>query len=76
MADSRALPFRDAIEAGFGTGARWAMAHAAIVLVGCSLVVTGLLLQLPRLEIDISDEGFLRPGDPVRVAYNAFNRQF
>ena len=76
MADSRALPLRDAIEAGFGTWARWAMAHAAIVLVGCSLVVTGLLLQLPRLEIDISDEGFLRPGDPVRVAYNAFNRQF
>ncbi|MBW2233250.1 MAG: MMPL family transporter [Deltaproteobacteria bacterium] len=31
---------------------------------------------LPRLQFDLSDKGFLREDDPVRVTYDAFNRQF
>ncbi|MBW2401430.1 MAG: MMPL family transporter [Deltaproteobacteria bacterium] len=43
-----------------------------------SMVVLALVLgvQLPRIEIDTSNESFLRADDPTRVVYSAFREQF
>ena len=67
---------RDRIEAGFGLWGEIVVGrHGAVIAL--SLVLAGAFLaQLPRLEFDLSDKGFLREDDPVRVTYDAFNRQF
>jgi len=40
------------------------------------LFVAALASQVPKLSIDTSTEGFLAEGDPVRIAYDNFRRQF
>jgi predicted RND superfamily exporter protein len=40
------------------------------------LAVAAFASAIPRLEIDTSSEGFLEPGDPVRVQYDSFREQF
>ena len=80
MAPPGAHPTRarihDRIERAF---ARWGalVVRRPGVVIALSLVLSvAFVAQLPRLHFDLSDKGFLRPGDPVRVTYEAFNRQF
>lgn len=49
---------------------RWAVIALMIVL-GLTAV-----RQLPNLTIDMSDEGFLHPDDPILTSYNDFRDQF
>jgi predicted RND superfamily exporter protein len=67
---------RDRIETGFERWARLVFRHARAALAVSLLAVAGLAAQLPRLELEVSDEAFLHETDPVRVAYDRFRRQF
>jgi hydrophobe/amphiphile efflux-3 (HAE3) family protein len=49
---------------------RWGVIAATV------LIALGLGSQLGRLETDTSTENYLRSGDPVRAAYDAFREQF
>jgi predicted RND superfamily exporter protein len=49
---------------------RWPIIGAMVVLA----LVLGA--QLPRIEIDTSNESFLRADDPTRVVYSAFRERF
>ena len=41
------------------------------------LVLSGILIvQIPKITIDTSTEGFLHDDDPALLAYNAFRDQF
>ena len=40
------------------------------------LVIAGILSQLPKLRVDISNEGFMHEDDPSLIDYNAFREQF
>jgi hypothetical protein len=67
---------RDRIEAGFERWGhfvvrfRWAVIAIVLAFSGA------LIAQIPKITLDVSTEGFLRPGDPILVAYNAFRDQF
>ncbi len=49
---------------------RWVVVALMIVL------ALGAVRQLPNLRIDMSDEGFLHPSDPILKTYNDFRDQF
>lgn len=49
---------------------RWLIVALMIVL------AAGAVSQLPQLTIDMSDEGFLHPDDPILETYNDFRDQF
>ena len=67
---------RDRIELGFRAWAALVVRHAWLALVGVALATGAMLAALPRLQIDTSDESFLREADPVRLTHNSFKRQF
>jgi len=46
------------------------------VIAVCGLLTLCLVVWLPRLTLDTSAQSFLRADDPVRVTFDAFNRQF
>ena len=70
------MRLRDRVEGAFRTWGQLVV-HRPATVIGLSLFVAVVLIaQLPRLEFDLSDKGFLREDDPVRVTYEAFNRQF
>jgi len=67
---------RDGVEARFAWWGEFVVRRRGSVIV-LSLLLTGALVaQLPRLKFDLSDKGFLHENDPVRLTYDAFNRQF
>lgn len=70
------MGIRDHIEAGFERWARLVFRRARAALALSLLAVAGLATQLPRLELEVSDEAFLLETDPVRVAYDRFRAQF
>jgi predicted RND superfamily exporter protein len=45
-------------------------------LVVMFLLIAGILSQLPKLTLDISNEGFLHEDDQSLIDYNAFREQF
>ena len=49
---------------------RWALVVLMLVLAGASVS------RLPHLSIDMSDEGFLHPEDPILTDYTEFRDQF
>ena len=50
--------------------------HRILTLI-IMLVLSGLLIvQIPKITIDTSTEGFLHEDDPALLAYNAFRDQF
>jgi len=69
-------PMRDRIEAAFGRWGALVVRRPAPIIALCLVLTGAFVAQLPRLRFDLSDKGFLRKGDPVRVTYDAFNRQF
>ncbi len=69
-------PIRARIELGFERWARWVVNRPFSVIMVSLGLTAALMAQLPNLTIDVSDESFLHEGDPVRVAYRAYTRQF
>ncbi|MBW2386749.1 MAG: hypothetical protein JRG92_24225, partial [Deltaproteobacteria bacterium] len=67
---------RDRIEAVFRRWGEFVVRRPCAVISLCLVLTSALVAQLPRLQFDLSDKGFLREDDPVRVTYDAFNRQF
>jgi predicted RND superfamily exporter protein len=67
---------RDRIEGIFERWGRWTVRRPRTAIAGLVLLTLALATQLPKLEIDGSDESFLLPNDPARVAYDAFRAQF
>ena len=55
---------------------RASVRHAGRVVAAVLLITGALLGGLGRLEIDTTQEGFLLPGDPTRVAYREFRETF
>jgi uncharacterized protein len=47
-----------------------------VVLIGIMLLTLALASQISKLTIDTSNEGFLRPDDPILLSYNDFRDQF
>ncbi len=67
---------RDPIEAGFERFGRVLYRNAWKVIAVFVLLVAALATQLPKLRVDTSTEGLLKPHDPVRVAYDDFRERF
>jgi len=67
---------KDRIERGFGVWGHFAYRHAWLVIALMLAISAGLTSQLSRLAIDTSTEGFLHEGDPIRIKYEKFRRQF
>ena len=67
---------RERIEHGFERWGYWVFDHPWIVLLGCVVLLGGLISQIPRLKVDTSTEGFLHEMDPIRQVYNGFRFQF
>jgi uncharacterized membrane protein YdfJ with MMPL/SSD domain len=66
---------RDRIEAGFERWGRFVYRHARAALAMTLLCAAGLASQLPKLEVEASDEAFLHDDDPVRVTHDRFRAQ-
>ncbi len=67
---------RDYCEGHLERWGHWVYRHAWLVIAVSLAITAGLASQIPRLEIDTSTEGMLAEGDPVRVAYDDFRKQF
>lgn len=68
--------FKQKIADSFGAIGCWAFRHrflALILVIGINLI---LVSQLPKLTVDMSNESFFHPNDPVLVGYNQFRDQF
>ena len=76
MADSPSSGIRARIERAFEAWGRIAFRRPLPIVVVTGIVSALLIAQLPRLETDNSTDSFLRPNDPVRVAYDEFRREF
>lgn len=68
--------FRQRIERGFEALAHLIYAHRLKTLTLMMIGVAALALQIPKITIDTSTEGFLHADDPTLVDYNAFRDQF
>ncbi len=76
MSDSRPGGIRDRIERGFEAWGRAACRHPRATVTAMLVVSALLAVRLPTLETDTSTDSFLHPDDPIRVAYDAFRRDF
>lgn len=63
-------------EVAFGKTARWSFRHHWLSIVLVLAIFLPLVLQLPHLTMDTSNEAFFRPDDKVLVDYNEFRNQF
>ena len=63
-------------EVAFGKTARWSFRHYWLSIALVFAILLSLVLQLPHLTMDTSNEAFFRPDDKVLVDYNAFRNQF
>lgn len=60
----------------FGGIARWSFRHKWLAICIVLALFIPLVLQLPKLTVDTSNESFFRPDDQVLVDYNEFRNQF
>ena len=67
---------RDRIEQGFEAWGHLVYRHPWLTLAAVAILVTPLLAQLPKLELDTRSEAFLHEDDPRRIAYNDFRALF
>ncbi len=50
--------------------------HKYKVLITMIVLLMGMIVNVPKITLDTTTEGFLREDDPVRVAYDKFQNQF
>ena len=50
--------------------------HKYIVLASMIILLMSMIVNVPKITLDTTTEGFLREDDPVRVAYDKFQDQF
>jgi len=67
---------REEVENSFGRWASFVYSKAWTVIVITAVIVFGLATQLPKVEIETTNEGFLHEDDPVRIGYNNFRHQY
>ena len=71
-----AVDFRLRIEQNFERWGRIVSARPLPVLVASLFFAVLCMTGLPRLQLDVSFEAFLKSDDPVRIAYDSFREQF
>ncbi len=69
----RATKKADALLYSMGQGIS---THKYKVLFTMLVLLIGMILNVPKITLDTSTEGFLHENDPVRVAYSEFKEQF
>lgn len=67
---------RDGIEEKFSQLGLLIYQHRYLALVFVLALTATLVLQLPKLSIDTSNDAFYHADDPIRVEYNEFRQQF
>jgi predicted RND superfamily exporter protein len=67
---------RDLVAKAFGWWGAFVARHPWPVLLAVLATCLALGMQTPRIVLDTSTEGFLRPNDPTLVAYDAFRHTF
>ncbi len=50
--------------------------HKYLVLVAMIAILMAMIVNVPKITLDTTTEGFLRDDDPVRVRYDQFQNQF
>jgi predicted RND superfamily exporter protein len=55
---------------------RWVAARPYRVLLAIAATVTALGVQIPRIDLDTTTEGFLRKDDPILAVYDDFRARF
>jgi len=50
--------------------------HKYLVLVAMIAILMAMIVNVPKITLDTTTEGFLREDDPVRVRYDQFQNQF
>jgi len=50
--------------------------HKYLVLVAMIVLLAAMIVNVPKITLDTTTEGFLRDDDPVRVLYDTFQDQF
>jgi predicted RND superfamily exporter protein len=74
--ESRTNAIHRSVEDRFERWGQLVARRAGWIIVAVVLVTLGLGSQLGRLTIDASTEGFLRPDNPARQAYDEFRERF
>ena len=67
---------RNRIEQWFEILGHWIYENKYKTLILMLLLIAGILSQLPKLTLDISNEGFMHEDDQSLIDYNAFREQF
>lgn len=67
---------RDRFEQAFGRLGLQVYRHPYLTVAMVMALMVLLLLKLPTLTVDTSNDAFYHPDDPIRVAYNDFQQQF
>ncbi len=67
---------RNRIEKWFETYAHVIYRNRIKTIVIMLVLTAAMVTQIPKISIDTSTEGFLRPDDPTLLAYNNFRDQF
>jgi hypothetical protein len=70
------MTWRERLDARFASLARFVVRFRWLTIAASLLVMAGLAGQVRHLAFDTSTEGFLHPGDPILVEYNAFRDPF
>jgi predicted RND superfamily exporter protein len=73
---SRANAIHQSVENAFESWGQMVDRRAGWIIVAVVLITLGLGSQLRGLTIDASTEGFLRPDNPARLAYDEFRERF
>lgn len=63
-------------EVAFGKIAGWSFKHRWLSICLVLIIFLPMLSQIPRLQVDTSNESFFRADDKVLVDYNEFRNQF
>lgn len=76
MSWGQQVTMRDRIESAFASFGWWVIRRRWPAILLCLALSAALISGLQHFRIDNSDEAFLPKGDPERVRYEAFQRQY
>ncbi len=67
---------RNRIETWFEELAHWVYRNRIKTIIILMVIIASMVSQLPKIELDLSTEGFLHKDDPYLIEYNNFRDQF